>query len=314
MRRGVPFIPPAGNVVSIVDGFQVRHDPTVTTIAEARGLFKWRYIAVSVRWFLLWPRERTAVVMHEIGHFRHYHLAKRLAVVPLFWTKWASRLAAEQELEADLHAARAGYANELIAVLMQHCKDGDLYPQLNQRVARLKAARMEFDIRWRMAWRQIEFWSGIIAVVAVAAFTLALINPVGAQTTLSNCDYIASVLATCKAAPTVTPPPVPPVATAPPFAVGILYGVGTTGLLTGVTTTATAGVLLNFDGSQVQYAITITPLPPGGGFFYQLDPHFHDGAQHFIRAWAIDAQNNQLFFDNANPTSGGAGGFSFIWK
>lgn len=171
-----------------------------------------------------------------------------------------------------------------------------------------------FDIRGRLAWKQIEFWAWIVTFVSAAAFTLALINPVGAQTTLSNCDYIANVLATCKSAATVTPPPVPPVTTAPAFAVGLIYGVSTTGVLTGITGTATAGVLLNFDGSQVQYAITVTPLPPGGGFFMQLDPHFHDGQPHVLTARAIDPSGNLLFFDNANPTSGGNNGFSFTWK
>jgi Zn-dependent protease with chaperone function len=139
MKRGIPFIPAAGGLVSVVDSIPVRYDPKVRTIASARHTAWGRYIAVGPTWFQLRPREREAVLYHELGHLRSWHLIKRWVAVPLFWTQWVRRLAVEQEYQADDYAAKHGYAMDFICVLMGYCRDGgEFYPLLQDRIERLK--------------------------------------------------------------------------------------------------------------------------------------------------------------------------------
>jgi hypothetical protein len=169
------------------------------------------------------------------------------------------------------------------------------------------------DIRTRMWLAELRFYGAVVAVVTAIVFTLALINPVGAQTRLSNCDYLAMVLAQCKATPQVLTPAAAVIPTPATYVVGVISGVSLTGAVTGATITSTTVVQLTFDGSQVQYAMTVSPVL-GGGFTVQLDQHFHDAKPHVMLAMALDAKGNPQYFDNANPKSGTNGGYSFTWR
>lgn len=126
-------------------GIPVFFDPR-PIVAEARGFWPFKRIAIGSKWFMLPERQRTAVLYHEAAHVRGWHMEKRLLNVFLLIFKpvAARALCAEQECEADRFAAEHGYGAELAAFLKRSPPGGMFYPGIDERLPRLMEAIEDF--------------------------------------------------------------------------------------------------------------------------------------------------------------------------
>jgi hypothetical protein len=110
--------------------------------AETAGFLFWKRIRTGAALDDLPEDEAHAIVMHEIGHIRHWHVEKRLAWVlsgrALLNPEGFFAVCARQELEADDYAATQGYALPLAAFLARlPNKPQDGYPPVGERIVRL---------------------------------------------------------------------------------------------------------------------------------------------------------------------------------
>jgi Zn-dependent protease with chaperone function len=87
-------------------GVPVRFDPENRHVADARGLWPRKWIAVGTKWLTLPFAEQEAVLLHEAGHALKLHLEVRLLLLPFFWTAWMASIAKKQELAADAFAVK----------------------------------------------------------------------------------------------------------------------------------------------------------------------------------------------------------------
>lgn len=137
------IVPPIPPVPKEFLGIPIVCDLHSRLIADARGLWPFKRIVVGCTWFYLKERERTAVLYHEAGHVRGWHMEKRvLHLLDLAFNPVRARaMCAEQECEADRFAAKAGYGAELAAVLKKFPPEGGaFYPALDERLPRLLEA------------------------------------------------------------------------------------------------------------------------------------------------------------------------------
>ncbi len=96
-------------------------------MAKASGFFFNRRIVIGPAFYGLPKRQQDAVLAHEEGHCRGWHFELRLLMLPLFWTRWAQKLAIRQELAADAYAVQRGFGVELLHFLA-HDSGGEFYP------------------------------------------------------------------------------------------------------------------------------------------------------------------------------------------
>jgi hypothetical protein len=143
MRRGIrwtPSHPPGVDRVPegmCYEGYPVHFDKDCG-LAQAKGIWPFKSIAVGPLWFTLTGAEQQACLLHEVGHNRRFHLEKRLLVLPFFWIGFIQRMAARQEMEADAFAAREGYGLHFLKVISRHHQtDGEFYPSFGERIQNL---------------------------------------------------------------------------------------------------------------------------------------------------------------------------------
>lgn len=155
-------------------GILVFRDPKLTVMCEARGLWPFQKIVIGPSFERLTTREQGAVLLHEAGHCKLHHTAKRILFVArrpriLFAMLIASiytamegepdrrmadfaymrrvcklapkaaLFAKQQEYEADRYAAGCGYALDL-AELYARLSDPpaeSFHPDNASRIARL---------------------------------------------------------------------------------------------------------------------------------------------------------------------------------
>ncbi len=141
------IVPPVPVVPKSFLGIKVVVDPASRLIADARGFWPFKRIALGTPWFYLPERQRQAVLYHEAAHVRRWHMEKRFLALPLLFLRplVARALCAEQECEADRFAAEAGLGAELAAVLKKFPPEGGaFYPALDERLPRLMEAIEDF--------------------------------------------------------------------------------------------------------------------------------------------------------------------------
>ena len=110
-------------------------------------IFLWPFqrIVVSRDFMRLSPRQKMALLLHEVGHCKGHHLFWRLIMFWRFVFSPAKLLAycQEQEFEADRFAAERGFGADLIALYRQ-MKDPEswelrlFHPTFRDRVARIE--------------------------------------------------------------------------------------------------------------------------------------------------------------------------------
>lgn len=100
-------------------------------------------VVVGRRMIPLTDRVRWAIVLHEQGHIALSHGWKRIGYLLtfrwLFGLGWLSAKCRQQELEADLWAARHGYGPELLAFLSRlNAPESIWHPSTEERCKALK--------------------------------------------------------------------------------------------------------------------------------------------------------------------------------
>lgn len=129
-------------------GIPVIYDPEFARVAEACGVWPLKHIVVGDKFYRLPMDERTAILYHEAGHCLHWHMEKRLLVVPLLLLgtrrvrEWVHGLARRQEYEADALAWQHGYGPAMARVIRRFTEqDSIFYPSHAERLARLEAVK-----------------------------------------------------------------------------------------------------------------------------------------------------------------------------
>ena len=123
-------------------GIPVRVNPRTKLISYSAWPWPAKRIIVGPQWFMLDPRTRAAILLHEAGHCKLFHLEKRLASLwRLAWSpKSLLALCVEQELEADTYAAERGYGAELIMLYSTLTEQESIYhPSVAERCKRIRA-------------------------------------------------------------------------------------------------------------------------------------------------------------------------------
>lgn len=143
MKRGVHFRPTPSKVFEMPSfflGIPIEFDINSKLMADSRRVWPWKKIVLGQSWFRLPNREREAVLLHEAGHCKLFHLEKRIAAIPLLFLRpaFATEIAMRHELEADRFAAERGFAVELLSVLRKLGHGGQFYPSFDERAAALK--------------------------------------------------------------------------------------------------------------------------------------------------------------------------------
>lgn len=124
-------------------GIPVLYKPDLRVISDTFGFWKWKVIRVGPGFITgLRAREKQAVLMHEAGHVKLFHLERRiLNLWRAFWFPSLVAYCREQEFEADRFAAAAGYGLDLAIFFRKIERCGQhkysFHPDVNDRVARL---------------------------------------------------------------------------------------------------------------------------------------------------------------------------------
>lgn len=124
-----------------VCGIPVEFDATSTRVAEACGFWPRKRIVVGRAWYGLTGEERVAVLFHEAGHCKAFHLELRILMLPLLLIAppLAAWICRRQELACDRFAARAGFGDELVGMLERiHAEDNLFYPSHAERARSIK--------------------------------------------------------------------------------------------------------------------------------------------------------------------------------
>lgn len=124
-------------------GIPVRYDQEALGISDSRGLWRWKEIVVGRAFLAFPPREQQAILLHEVGHCKLYHLEKRIARLWLLVIDPGALLTfcIEQEHEADRFARACGYGPDLARAFGRIKPSSDpLHPPVGERISRLVAA------------------------------------------------------------------------------------------------------------------------------------------------------------------------------
>lgn len=124
-------------------GIPVRFDPDAKIISDSRGLWPFKRIVVGPPFFNFAEREKQAILLHEAGHCKMFHLEKRIARLWLLLWRPAllARYCEAQEYAADQYAAECGYGLDLARAFSRFTGESDLHPGRHDRIARLLAWR-----------------------------------------------------------------------------------------------------------------------------------------------------------------------------
>ena len=127
-------------------GVRIWFDAKVTHLAQSQGIWRKR-IVIGPTFLRLTTRQSHAVLLHEMGHIRGRHMLRRLMILPIFWTNYASRVARQHEFEADAFCASEGYGLDLMQVIRRLCsyQSDPFYPSVDERCARLARLSRERD-------------------------------------------------------------------------------------------------------------------------------------------------------------------------
>ena len=125
-------------------GYCVIERADLVAISESVGIWPFQRIEVGAGWKALPARIQTAVLLHEVGHLRKNHQAKRLLniLTAVFARDRFNAMCRAQEFEADAYAKQCGFGEELAALYtaLIHTGQDARYPSMDSRIAELRAA------------------------------------------------------------------------------------------------------------------------------------------------------------------------------
>ncbi len=136
-------------MISLLDsvfGIPVFFATNCGRVAQATGFWPFRKkILVGLQWFYLSPEEQYAVLLHEVGHCKAFHMEKRILYIPLvIFPSLLKALCRQQELEADEFVVKNGHGEAFSKALDRMKKinfneDYGLYPTIEERISRINS-------------------------------------------------------------------------------------------------------------------------------------------------------------------------------
>lgn len=117
-------------------GIPVRYDENLKSICESRGVFRWKEIVVGPDFARFPAGEQAALLTHEAGHCKRFHVERRLLALLTPWR--LKRLCIEQEFEADRFARAMGFGPLLASAFARLAPAKQvLHPPRHERIMRL---------------------------------------------------------------------------------------------------------------------------------------------------------------------------------
>jgi Zn-dependent protease with chaperone function len=123
-------------------GVPVRYNPKLKFISESRGLWPFKRIVVGPGIRAFAEREQQAILLHEVGHCKMFHLEKRIlrVLTAFFRPSVIIAYCHAQEFSADEFVAHCGYGLELARAFTRLTQTaGVWHPRSEDRIARLLA-------------------------------------------------------------------------------------------------------------------------------------------------------------------------------
>jgi Zn-dependent protease with chaperone function len=118
-------------------GIPVRYDERLTIICESRGVGPWKEIVVGPAFLRFGPRERQALLLHEVAHCKLFHVEKRILLLIVF-PFCIFAYCRDNEFVADKFVKECGYGGDLArAFLKMADRKSVLHPPLMDRILRL---------------------------------------------------------------------------------------------------------------------------------------------------------------------------------
>lgn len=123
-------------------GVPIRYDPSLKFVSDSRGLWPFKRIVVGPMLRAFPEREQQAILLHEVGHCKMFHLEKRIArlFTALFRPKLIVSYCQAQEFAADEFVAGCGYGLDLARAFYRLTPSPSMWhPPRDQRISRLIA-------------------------------------------------------------------------------------------------------------------------------------------------------------------------------
>jgi len=123
--------------LSPVLGIPVLYDDRQQGFTHCRGYLRWKKIVVGRGFMLLNPREKTALILHEVAHAKMFHAEMR--VLCAIATPWRLKaIGREQEFQADDYARASGYGRDLALFFSRIREEASFWhPPKKERIERL---------------------------------------------------------------------------------------------------------------------------------------------------------------------------------
>ena len=121
-------------------GVPVSYDEKAKFISDSRGVGRWKKVVVGPLFLKFpWP-EQQAILLHEVGHCKLFHVEHRIGKLWLLLWKPSKlrQLCIDQEHAADAFVRSCGYGAELARAFSRISPEAHfLHPPASERIIRL---------------------------------------------------------------------------------------------------------------------------------------------------------------------------------
>jgi Zn-dependent protease with chaperone function len=122
-------------------GIPIRYDNTLRVLSDSRGIWPFKRVVFGPAIRAFTRDETEAILMHEVGHCKLFHLEKRLLRLwMIFRPKALAEYCKKQEHQADYFVCELGRGRELVSAFQKiQSSGGPLHPDTASRIERILA-------------------------------------------------------------------------------------------------------------------------------------------------------------------------------